>query len=388
MNIPEEVFLNGETYSVTSIGSNAFYTRYVKSVLIPNSVTSIKKNAFSGYEMPTLIIGTGIKNIEIQSDFDVLKCICLAEIPPSGFKNIDANVYYVPNNKYPCSNAYPYLNSYFEVDNVIYLPVNMEDRICDVIACNYAPTSPEIIIGNKVIHNGVEWNVRNIRAYSFNSMDKISKVKINNDGYIGRNSFSFSHGLKSGYINNKGYVGENAFEFCELSDLFLGDGVVSIKDGAFEGCDMSQVIIPDNVKSIGEWSFSCCYKLSNVVLGKGVEFIGSSAFDDEVNSIISLAIEPPVCAIGALEMVNKQECKLYVPKESINKYKEAYQWEDFFNIEELSVEDVIADSQDYSHCPKEIYNLYGVKVGDTTENLAPGMYIVRQGKSCDKIVIK
>lgn len=47
--IPESVTWNGKTYSVTSIGNEAFrYCSGLTSVTIPNSVTSIGSNAFSG----------------------------------------------------------------------------------------------------------------------------------------------------------------------------------------------------------------------------------------------------------------------------------------------------------------------------------------------------
>ena len=47
--IPESVTYNGATYSVTSIGEDAFYNCYdLTSIVIPNSVTSIGEEAFRG----------------------------------------------------------------------------------------------------------------------------------------------------------------------------------------------------------------------------------------------------------------------------------------------------------------------------------------------------
>ena len=47
--IPESVTYKGKTYSVTSIGSYAFYgCSGLTSVTIPNSVTSIGEYAFYG----------------------------------------------------------------------------------------------------------------------------------------------------------------------------------------------------------------------------------------------------------------------------------------------------------------------------------------------------
>ena len=58
--IPEYVTLYDETYSVTSIGSDAFaYCTSLTAIVIPNSVTSIGSSAFSGC--------TGLASIDIPN---------------------------------------------------------------------------------------------------------------------------------------------------------------------------------------------------------------------------------------------------------------------------------------------------------------------------------
>ena len=46
-----------------------------------------------------------------------------------------------------------------------------------------------------------------------------------------------------------------------------------------------------------------------------------------------MAVTPPVCGMYTFAGIEKQECTLYVPQESINAYKTATQWRAFFNIE-------------------------------------------------------
>lgn len=38
--------------------------------------------------------------------------------------------------------------------------------------------------------------------------------------------------------------------------------------------------------------------------------------------------------------------------------------------------------------PYEVFNLNGVRVGNSTDNLSPGIYIVRQGSIVNKIAVK
>ncbi len=66
-----------------------------------------------------------------------------------------------------------------------------------------------------------------------------------------------------------------------------------------------------------------------------------------------------------------------------------------FTINDVTtgIEDVTADSGNESgdidfSAPVEIYNLQGVRVSDSVENLANGIYIIRQGNNVTKIVVK
>lgn len=72
--------------------------------------------------------------------------------------------------------------------------------------------------------------------------------------------------------------------------------------------------IPYSVTSIGDGAFTNCNNLKKLVCH---------------------ATTPPVFAgelWGAFVGVNKDACTLYVPQESLDAYKSAAHWKDFFNI--------------------------------------------------------
>ena len=62
--IPETIAYNNTTYSVTSIGEDAFYKSGITSVTIPNSVTSIGENAFLDcHQLEFVTIGSSVTSI-------------------------------------------------------------------------------------------------------------------------------------------------------------------------------------------------------------------------------------------------------------------------------------------------------------------------------------
>ncbi|MBQ9669665.1 MAG: leucine-rich repeat domain-containing protein [Prevotella sp.] len=77
--IPEAVDYNGKTYSVTSIGNNAFFNcTGLTSVTIPNSVIIIRNNAFSGCSALTSI--TIPNSIEYIGESAFAGCSALTSI--------------------------------------------------------------------------------------------------------------------------------------------------------------------------------------------------------------------------------------------------------------------------------------------------------------------
>ena len=678
VHIPSKVVHNHITYNVTHIGKSAFKdcTNLI-AVTIPNSVTEIGVEAFYNCtNIRSLTIGSNVKSIDNKAFYEkegmytIPKVFWLGNTPPIGSYGIKAEMNYVSNTEFSLSNkkVYPFLRSRFEVDNVVYVPVSPSERTCDVIDCNYAPTSSEIVIDSIVKNKNIELKVLNVNRYSFYNNDSITKLTISNSGNIGDYSFYNCDDLTSVVANNDGNIGEYAFYDCKklltadlsnfgnignstfynckklnsvtfgnniysigskafyddnsLQEINLPNNIMSLGESAFSGCSslinvtigssiailpeqlfkncssLTSLTIPvnilniedyvfeyctklrnltfsqisnrtktfpywtstnhnnyssssqeysidvqagdvlsfeiwsdsyyghkltvylngttiatisglsksqiiaksfstdqtlslkveytkdygdsgrdeagirnitinypyitlgrcsrfplfhdcpldevvigrklsyntssnygyspfyrntslrsvkisdiedtiydnefygcsnlqvfecgDGVTSIGNRAFSGCSALKSYLSGTSVKRIGQEAFSDctAMTSFTTNAAVPPVCGNQALDDINKWECTLHVPQESIDDYQAAEQWKEFFFIEASGVEDVIADNENYSECPVEIYNLSGNKVGSSKENLSPGIYIMRQGRKVEKIMIQ
>ena len=157
----------------------------------------------------------------------------------------------------------------------------------------------------------------------------------------------------------------------------------------YENESVKQVIIGDGVTTIGDWAFSYCRALTSVTIPSSVTRIEDGAFSDcgNVKQITSEAVTPPYCSRYAFDGVNRNECKLFVPKNSIDAYKRAYVWWHFFLIEGTTtgIKNNIYNKIDNV----DVYTIDGVKrLSKANVNeinaLPKGIYIIN-GK---KIIIK
>ena len=181
-------------------------------------------------------------------------------------------------------------------------------------------------------------SVTSIGGWAFQSCSSLTSVTIPNSvTSIGEYAFSDCSSLTSVTIpNSVTSIGECAFYGCtSLTSITIPNSVTSIGMYAFSDCSsLTSVDIPNSVTSIGGGAFRGCSSLLSVTIGNGVTSIGWGAFEDctSLTTIICKAIEVPTLGDFVFYDIPQTEATLYVPAESLEDYKAAYQWKSFGNI--------------------------------------------------------
>lgn len=126
--------------------------------------------------------------------------------------------------------------------------------------------------------------VTSIEKMAFSGCNSLKSIVIP-DGVtsIGSGAFSGCESLKSIVIpDSVTCIGNRTFEYCfSLKSLVLSKSLTSIGDWAFNMAEsLKSLVIPDSVTSIGDYAFSGCRSLKSIVLPDGVVSIEKDAFRD------------------------------------------------------------------------------------------------------------
>ncbi len=177
----------------------------------------------------------------------------------------------------------------------------------------------------------------------------------------------------------------------KLASVRLPESLEWIGDNSFKGCDaLKSLVVPENVGGVFSGTFCFCSALEELTL-KGVRQFRDWAFDgcDNLKSLYIHTPEPPTAYYsyeedGVFPDVMLENTTVYVPDESIGKYRASSLWSRFKSIKGISASVEIAEIDSANTLPTEVFSLSGVKVAETLDNLSPGIYIVRQGSKISK----
>ena len=144
-------------------------------------------------------------------------------------------------------------------------------------------------------------------------------------------------------------IGNRAFKYCEVLTSFYGYPTLkSIGDEAFNNCKAvpGWNFSTDPLETIGVDAFSGNTSLTIVKLPATLKSIANDGFYgcDALKEITCLAVVPPACGNNVFRYLDTKACKLLVPEGSVDAYKVADTWKDFFNIEPTGINRVEADA--------------------------------------------
>ena len=229
-NIPDSATYNSVTYSVTSIGNEAFYgCGRLTSITIPNSVTSIGRGAFSVCSgLTSVTIGNNVTSI---GDLAFSGCSGLTSVTiPGSVTSIGYGAFSFCSGltKVNITDIAAWCNIQFENNdsNPLYYAKHLYINDTEVI--------------NLTIPN----SVTSIGDYAFEYCSGLISVTI-------------PHSVTS--------IGSCAFLNCTgLTSVTIPSSVTSIGGSAFGGCSgLTSVTIPNSVTSIGEYAFYGCSGLTS-----------------------------------------------------------------------------------------------------------------------------
>ena len=370
--IPETVTYNGTTYSVTSIGDEAFKNcSSLTSITIPNSVTSIGQRAYCYCTALTSIVVESDNtkydsrencNAIIETATNTLIAGCQSTTIPNSVISIGGSAFSgcssltsitIPNSVTSIEH-----NAFWSCSALASITIpNSVTSIGDFVFC-YCESLTSVPIPN---------SVTSIGNYAFFSCNSLTSIIIPNSvTSIGNYACWLCSALTSITIpNSVTSIGDGAFGICEsLTSIVVESGnttydsrencnaiietvtntliagcqsttipnsVTSIGGWAFEGYSaLTSITIPNSVTNIGYSAFYDCSALTSITIPNSVTSIGDYAFAycSSLTSITCLATTPLSCDPDCFTDVPRT-IPLYVPAESVEAYKAADTWKEF-----------------------------------------------------------
>ena len=350
--LPDEVFAVNTTLlqvdlpsQLTAIPVWAFLRCKISSITIPNTVTSIGKEAF-------------------------YKCAELTEV------TIPESVTSIGNRAFANCSA---------LTRVIWDAIHCGDFVYDSSTMTYPPfyNSPvtDFTWGEQVEH---------IPAFVCYKMNRLTEVSIP-ESVTSMGDMAFAHctalaQVNWNAVNCRGIANNSSGSFyppfynTSVTHFIWGEQVVHIPAYSCYGMNrLTKMTIPESVTSIGEYAFGNCSTLTEMT---------------------ALGIVPPTAGDFAFEAVSR-EIPVYVPASALAAYQTADTWSEFIHLQAIgttglqtpTLPENITVNGGQLHNPQGLYvSLYDMQGrlvysgNDTVINQPTGVYVIRCADSNCKVL--
>ena len=384
--------------SLKSIGDEAFYDcANLTSITLPNSLTSIGKEAFASCRLKNINLPNSLTTIG-EAAFQYGGSFTDITIPESvtsigRYAFNGCNITNLTWNARNCSS-----NGEMPTRNIE--RVTIGDEV--VVLPNYFVNSSKITTVN------IPQSVTNIGDWAFNGCSGLSSITIPESvTRIGGNAFAGCEKLTDidipdavNYIGGEAFANDinlssvtigkslteiryRVFECCNIKNLTwnarncssngemptaniervtIGDEVVVLPDYLVNGSKITTVDIPQSVTTIGNHTFRGCSGLTSVNIPNSVTSIGAAAFYgcsgltsitipssvtkilgsafcecDGLDTVTCLALCPPAIEWGVFDSECQKNALLRVPVTAKQDYKSANDWRWFKHVVGISL---------------------------------------------------
>lgn len=331
--IYQEFTYNGEIYTVTTIGDNAFSLCHnIKSVLIPNTITKIGKKAF--YECSNLEQISHFYSFTSVGEGALDNTLWLSYQP-------DGCVYF-GNHLYKYKGEMPANSSIIVTDGTLSI-CSFAFELCDNLINVTLPNSLKLI-----------------DKYAFSGCESLASITIPNSvDSIAIMAFIGCKSLINVELNSSlKLLKSNVFSYCTaLSSIDL-TYITNIEFGAFTGCSsLKSVVFGDSLSVIDKYAFMNCENLNRLIFPASLDSIGQSAFHgcSGIEYMEVQATTPPRINENTFDGVNR-EIEFIVPTEAQDAYASHKYWKVFMGGK---------DDTSYKNINDESKNVYYAQQNQT-----------------------
>ena len=359
--------------SASSIGERAFYwCSQLESVNIPKSIKSLGELAFPRH---TIITVDEENNHYCDQEgilFDKTKTILYS------YPSIRSGSYDIPNTVKAIHE-----HAFSECDKLT--TVSFPNSLNSIGNGAFEDSS----INEAIVPN----SVTSLGAGTFWGCTKLARVSLS-DNIVTIEGSTFYKCEKLTEIKlpqSLAAIGSHAFDRCyALQSISLPNTLIELGNDTFrECCSITSITLPESLQRIGYNGFLGCSSLKYLFINSQELIIEDKTFADcnKLTDVYNSAITPRKCEQNIFDSYTYNTATLHVREESLSTFKNTIPWGLFNNIvaHDFSGFSDIENDEDNTG---EVYTVNGIRVGNSTENLDPGIYIVRRGNDIQKLRIK
>lgn len=348
--IPSSITYKGETYTVDQISGAFINCINLKSVEIPNTIHTFY-SAFMG--CASLSSVTLPESAQVIGNETFKGCMSLEEILiPNSVYEIGTNVFEDCINvkliKIPQSVIRIGDMSFAGCENLEKIEISDLSNWCNfnlstVWGENSTKRPTLFLNGSEIVDLEIPKDIEIIKAHTFEYFTQFKSLKIPETTKV---------------------IENNAFAYCTNLEgkIIIPDGVEKVRLSVFRGCEkIESISFSETVTAINNFA---CYDCSSLT------------------EVFSYNPVPPIITIYTFSQNPPKT--LYVPDESIDLYKNADYWKDFYEIKGIkdngAVEEIMDNEDSY-----QVYDINGRRILNTksdsfTQNLSSGVYIINGKK--------